>query len=221
MGCSGGAELTKEEQKLKARYYREVAQDREYQVKPAGFSVRPVHEPFETSFMRPIGTDGIEFFTEAHMLDRDPTYYAGKLSTYFFRNGMYDSSEYATANLKGLVEHSDHPYAIVESSDSVFELEGIHVHEFHWLLVGGGTAPFGDAAKSYFGLSRDAEVVGAIIHSEKGSYLAYLIENKLGTDRSKGPAPCVDGWDVISQADASAGMEARFQKFLHGMRFDL
>ena len=220
IGCASQPSLTKEELQLRKLYHREVAEDKDYVVRPAGFSARPVQEPFASTLMRRVGTDGIEFICEGHMMDRDPRFYAGKLSAYFSGTGMYDSSGSAVSNLELLVQHTQSPHTIISGRDSTFQLGENTVREFHWLLVHGGSVPLNNFQLDA-GMSPDAEVVGAIVQTEKGSYLVYLLENKLYTFRSKGPAICADGWDNISAEQANNMMEQRFQQFLHGIRFDI
>ena len=219
-GCSSGNQLTNEELRLQRLYHTEVASDREYIVKPAGFSVRPVQEKFVTTYMKQINTDGVEFFTYNHAMDRDPRFYAGKLSTYFLNNSMYDSSHWALSNLRSLVEHSHKSSRIQAGRDSIFNLNGNTVCKFRWLIVDGGTRPL-DTSQTNLGLSRDAEMIGAVIQNEKGSFLVYLVENKLATFRPHGPEVCVVGYDTIGQPEASSNMEARFQEWLKGIRFDV
>lgn len=222
-GCSATKSLTKQELRLKKLYYREVAKDKDYLVKPAGFIVRPVLEPFVVTYMRPRGTDGIEFFTETHMMDRDPRYCAGELSTYFDGVGIYDSSDRALYNLKMVVEHSSSPYTIKETTpDSIFDLDGNTACEFHWVIVNGSTVPLNGSQQyisSGVGASPNAEMIGAIVQTEKGPYLVYLVENSLPTNRVTGPN-CGD-WEDISQEEAATAMEQKFQQFLHQMRFNV
>jgi hypothetical protein len=219
-GCSSGHDLTKEELRAQRYYRREVAEDREYEVRPAGFSIRPVREPFVATYLRRVGNDGIEFFSTGHMMDRDPKFYAGKLSTYFDGVGMYDSASHAITNLMAIVQNSHASYKIEAVSESTYELGDNLVREFRWNLLDGGSTPV-NRYQASLGTSHDAEMIGAVIVTEKGTYLVYLVENKMYTIFPHGCEPCRQGWDEISEKEASASMEGRFQEFLHGMRFDI
>jgi hypothetical protein len=217
-GCSSQPQLTKEELKLKKLYGSEVAEDQEYIVHSAGFGVRPVHEPFVTTFLRRIGEDGIEFFTEEHMMDRDPRYYAGKLSAFFHHVNMFGAPDTALASLKTLVEHTFPAQGIRVLSDSSFSRGDYSVREFHWEIVGGGTSPVGQYHIDQGG-SHSAEMRGAIVVTDDATYFVYLTENQLATRRLRSFV-CGDR-EQVSAREASALMGDRFHRFLQGIRFSI
>ena len=215
-GCASEPSLTKEELELKRLYGREVAEDQEYIVQSAGFAVRPVLEPFVNTFMRRLGDDGILFFPDGHM-DRDPRFYAGRLSTYMLGINMFGSQQYALSNLKALVEHGHKPHPIRLVADTSFPLGEYNVRQFRWEIVDGGTSPVNQIQIDQ-GATRDAEMIGAIVTTGTATYLVSLTENHMSTFRYKS-LKC--DADRVSVGEASAMMADRFRKFLSGVRFNI
>jgi hypothetical protein len=56
--CSSAPPMTRVELALQRRFGRDVAEERVYEITPAGLSVRPVTEPFVTTYLRRIGSTG-------------------------------------------------------------------------------------------------------------------------------------------------------------------
>jgi hypothetical protein len=215
-GCSSAPPLTKEERALKRQFGREVAEDRAYEVTPAGFSVRPVQEPFITTYYRRIGDDGILFWLDGEP-QRDPKYYAGKLSTYLLGLDLYGADSTALASLQTLISHGNTPHQVRVLGDSVYQMHDRIVHQFDWKIIKGGTtAP--TAQGMLKGEFPDAEMLGAIICSDRGTYLLYWVENELPGMTYTGQ--CWD-WGLVEQTQASARLKARFQRFVNGIQFDL
>jgi hypothetical protein len=217
-GCSSAPPLTKEELAFKRQFGREVAEDRSYEITPAGFSVRPVHEPFVTTYYRRVGDDGILFWPDADS-QRDPKYYAGKLSTFLLGLDLYGSDSTALASLQTLISHGKTPHQVQVLGDSLYQMHDRAVHQFCWKIIKGGTvSPTAQGV-----LKRDfpdALMLGAIICSDRGTYLLYWVENELPGMHYTGPMCCVN-WQWITQSQASERLNARFQRFVNGVEFEL
>ena len=63
-------------------------------------------------------------------------------------------------------------------------------------------------------------MIGAIIESDKGTYLVTLVENNLPTVKYKGWNHCSDGWDEVSDQEATQKMENKFTVFIQNISFD-
>ena len=219
VGCASEKPLTKEELRIRKLYYREMAEDKEYYFKPAGFTVRPVLTPYVRNYMKNISSDGIEFSTDFFAEIRDTRFYVGKLSTYFFNTNMYDSLEYALSNIKSFVENSHKPFSVKVIYDSLYTLRDHPIRKFRWNIVNGGTFPLSEHQLK-LGYSKNAEMIGAIIESDKGTYLVTLVENNLPTVKYKGWNHCSDGWDEVSDQEATQKMENKFTVFIQNISFD-
>ena len=216
-GCGSPTHLTKEEIKLKKLYAREVAEDKEYIIAGSAFSVRPVLEPNTDNFMRRVGGDGIEFFTDAHLLDRDPRFFVGRLATYFQRTNMYETPDTGLASLRLLYEHSKPHHAIRVLADTNFTVRGFPTHQFVWEVTRRDAIP-----KEPAGQNRQADpnalIIGAVIVTDNAAILAYLSENELPTFQWRDlTCASTERWSV---SEANARMEGRFREFFNNIRFD-
>ncbi len=215
--CSSTPPLTKEELALKRQFGRELAEDRAYEITPAGFSVRPVNESLVTTYYRRIGDDGILFWLDGES-QRDPKYYAGKLSTYLLGLDLYGADSTALASLQTLISHGQAPHQVQVLADSLYRMHDRTVHQFYWKIIKGGTvSPTAQGVLK--GDFPDALMLGAIICSDHGTYLLYWVENELPGMHYSGPM-CSD-WQWVTQSEASARLNARFQQFVNGVEFDL
>lgn len=219
-GCRSEAPLTKEEIIINKRYHREPTENKEYYFRAAGFAVKPPPAtPFVPSFVRVRSADGIYFFDEDSN-PREPKFYVGRLSTYIYNMGPYDSLNTAVSNIKALIEHCDKPWTVNVVYDSVLNYNSYAIHKFRWVLVNGGTWTINEHAKNQ-GLSGDSEMIGAIVEGEKGTYLVTLSENNFPTMKYRSWYHCRDGYDEVSAEAARTLLESRFQNFLDGIRFDI
>lgn len=220
-GCSSAPSLTKEEVRLRELYHRQVATDKIYHIHPAGFAVRPVLQPFLKTYVKRTGSVGIEFYTEDDMLGRDPKYYAGLLYTYFDGTAMYDSASSALYNLKMMEEHCHSAHVVeVTSPDSTFRINGNRVTEFHWTIANAGTVPLDAIRMLRLGKTTNAQMIGAIIQTDQGDYLAYLVENELSENLPNGPIVCVAGSHHVTETQGYLTMQQDFSRFLNGIRFN-
>jgi hypothetical protein len=215
--CSSAPPLTKEELALKRQFGRELVEDRAYEITPAGFSVRPVQEPLVTTYYRRIGDDGILFWPDGES-QRDPKYYAGRLSTYLLGLDIYGSDSSALPSLQTLISHGKVSHQVEVLGDSLYQMHDRTVHQFYWKIIKGGTvSPTAQGVLK--GDFPDALMLGAVICSDHGTYLLYWVENELPGMHYTGPM-CQD-WQWVTQSEASARLNARFQRFVNGVDFDL
>ena len=99
-------------------------------------------------------------------------------------------------------------------------MNGRTVIEFHWTIVNAGTVPLDAIRMLRLGKSRNAQMIGAIIQTNQGDYLAYLVENELPENLPNGPVVCVDGTHHLTEPQAYLKMEKDFSRFLDNIEFN-
>lgn len=217
-GCGTRRELTKEEAQLRRLYYMEEVEDREYIVKPAGLAVRPPFEPHTSTYMKLLGSDGIEFSVGgmSSFMTRDTKYYAGRLSAYIHGLNAFENPEAAISYLRLVMAKGYDAHSIEVLQDSAITFADQHATRFKWRIGNGGSTPINHEQEKS-GWTNDAIVLGMILETAKGAYLVYLEENDTGRIVLNSDM-CGDVTEY-SAAEASAQMEERFDTFVSRIRF--
>lgn len=211
-------QLTKEEAQLRKLYFKEEVEDREYIVKPAGLAVRPPFEPHTSTYMKLLGSDGIEFSFGgmSSFMTRDTRYYAGRLSAYIHGLNAFENPKAAVSYLGLVMTNGCSSCSIEVLLDSAISFGDQKATRFKWRIRNGGNTPV-NREQEKSGWTNDAIVLGMILETDKGTYLTYIEEND--TERIVLNSDVCGDVTEYSTAEASLQMDNRFDAFVSRIRF--